>query len=207
MSLFSKKQQILLIIFVVLIITISLFNFFNKNFIMGEETSQEYDINVNEIIEELENEELPMGEEPQEIMIHISGQVYKPGIVVIKSGSRVIDAVDLAGGLKKDADLDKINLAKKLSDEEKIYIPKIGEEDIPIQGLNYEESLGVSNKVNINTSTKDELLSLPGIGEVIADKIIKYRNQNIFKNIEDIMNVSGIGEKKFESIKELITVQ
>ena len=92
-------------------------------------------------------------------MVHISGQVYKPGIVILEAGSRLIDAVELAGGLKKDADLDKINLARKLSDEEKIFIPKIGED--PIEEV-YEfknPNSSSSGKININTCTKEEHVS------------------------------------------------
>lgn len=205
MPFFSKKEQIAIILLVVIIVAISLFNFLNKNIFIDRETSHED--NVNELINELsEEDEVNENDEPEEIMVHISGQVYKPGIVKLKVGDRVIDAVNLAGGLKKDADLDKINLAKKLSDEEKIYIPKIGE-DTSTQISNSESSNDASGKININTCTREELLSLPGIGEVIADRILEYRKQNTFHNVEDIMNVSGIGEKKFESIKELITVQ
>jgi competence protein ComEA len=139
-------------------------------------------------------------------MVHVSGQVYNPGIVELKFGSRVIDAINLAGGLKKDADSDKINLARKLSDEEKVHVPRIGEEEIPLEDSN----LGQGNnkvKININTCTKEELMSLPGVGEVLAERILEYREQTSFKTLEDIMNVSGIGEKKFENIKELIIVK
>ena len=118
MPFFSKKEQIAIILLVVIIVAISLFNFLNKNIFIDRETSHED--NVNELINELsEEDEVNENDEPEEIMVHISGQVYKPGIVKLKVGDRVIDAVNLAGGLKKDADLDKINLAKKLSDEEK----------------------------------------------------------------------------------------
>lgn len=142
---------------------------------------------------------------PEEIVVHISGQVHNPGIVKLEPGARVIDAVNAAGGLKKDADLDKINLARKLQDEEKIYIPKIGE-DISESISYFQNPAGGSNKININTCTKEELMSLPGIGDVLADRIIQYREKTPFKKIEDLMNVSGIGEKKFESIKDMIIV-
>ena len=168
--------------------------------LLDDETLVEDYINgLNELDEE-------NSEEPSEIMVHISGQVYNPGLVILEAGSRLIDAVELAGGLKKDADLDKINLAKKLSDEEKIYIPKIGEEYIE-EVYKSSNSSTTSGKININTCTKEELMSLPGIGEVLADRIMKYRSENKFQTIEDIKNVSGIGEKRFEDIKDLIIVK
>src|SRR5699024_5888902 len=102
-------------------------------------------------------------------------------------------------------------LAKKLSDEDKIYIPKIGEEIGDIQDMsieNLESTKGESTgKVNINNCTKELLISLPGIGEVTSEKIINYRNENKFDTIEDIKKVSGIGEKKFDEIKDLIIVK
>ncbi len=205
---FTKKEQVIVVLLIVVIVLISLFNFLNKNPLIGNKENSEYAISEN-ILMEMEEEEID--EDDEEIMVHISGEVYKPGIVVLKAGSRVIDAVNLAGGLKKDADLDKINLAKRLVDEEKIYIPKIGEDDIPIESSNVNSSTNnfdsPNGKVNINTCTKEELMTLPGIGEVLAQRIIEYRQGNPFRTIEDIMNVSGIGDKKFESIKDLITVK
>ncbi|NLY67621.1 MAG: hypothetical protein GX069_08680 [Tissierellia bacterium] len=202
MLFFSKKEQIILVFLVVIVVSISLFNFLNKEKpeLLDDETLVEDYINgLNELDEE-------NSEEPSEIMVHISGQVYNPGLVILEAGSRLIDAVELAGGLKKDADLDKINLAKKLSDEEKIYIPKIGEEYIE-EVYKSSNSSTTSGKININTCTKEELMSLPGIGEVLADRIMKYRSENKFQTIEDIKNVSGIGEKRFEDIKDLIIVK
>lgn len=199
MSFLSKREQISIILIIITVLVISLFNFIRKEFIDKDNGKENL---VEGLIEEVEED---IKEEPEEIMVHISGQVYKPGLVKLEPGARVIDAVNAAGGLKKNADLDKINLAKKLVDEEKIYIPEIGEN---IEGdlLDYSTSADVGNKININTCTKEELLSLPGIGEVLAEKIIEYREKTPFKKLEDLMNVSGIGEKKFESIKDMIVV-
>lgn len=199
MSFLSKREQISIILIIITVLVISLFNFIRKEFIDKDNGKENL---VEELIEEVEED---IKEEPEEIMVHISGQVYKPGLVKLEPGARVIDAVNAAGGLKKNADLDKINLAKKLVDEEKIYIPEIGEN---IEGdlLDYSTSADVGNKININTCTKEELLSLPGIGEVLAERIIEYREKTPFKKLEDLMNVSGIGEKKFESIKDMIVV-
>ncbi len=201
MLFFSKREQIILVFLVIIIALISLFNFLGKN-----DESADEGVLVEDYISGLNEANELNSEEVYEIMVHISGQVYNPGIVVLESGSRLIDAVELAGGLKKDADLDKINLAKKLIDEEKIYIPKIGEEYIE-EVFESGDSGNSTGKVNINTCTKEELMTLPGIGEVLADRIINYRKDNKFKAIEDIMNVSGIGEKRYEAIKDFIIVK
>ena len=210
MSSFTKREQIVILV-IVLIVVISLsFKFILKDIIKSEPTIIEQ-TNSDNVLEYDKIEEEPESKEESIIMVHISGQIYKPGLVELESGKRLKDAVELAGGLKKDADLDKINLAKKLSDEEKIYIPKIGEElSEEFQSIVTESTTGDnlkdSSKVDINNCNKEALLSLPGIGDVIAGRIIDYREINKFKTIEDIKSVSGIGDKKFEGIKELITV-
>ncbi|MBU5455471.1 helix-hairpin-helix domain-containing protein [Caproiciproducens sp. MSJ-32] len=210
MDYFTKKEQIVIILLILIIVLISLFNFLKKNdSLIGKKIDEENKEKVDpeELITELEEQLEDDVENGEIIMVHISGEVYNPGLVELPRDSRVIDAVNLAGGLKKEADLDRINLAKKLEDEEKIYIPKVGEDINPVENfvdMQYDNSSG---KININMCTKEELMSLPGIGEVLAGRILEYREQNQFKNIEDIKNVSGIGEKKFESIKELITTR
>ena len=199
MSFLSRREQMIIISLIILILTLSLFNFIKEEVFSKD---KDEDNMVENIIDETDVE----GDtHPEEIVVHISGQVHNPGIVKLEPGARVIDAVNAAGGLKKDADLDKINLARKLQDEEKIYIPKIGE-DISENISYFQNPAGGSNKININTCTKEELMSLPGIGDVLADRIIQYREKTPFKKIEDLMNVSGIGEKKFESIKDMIIV-
>ena len=213
MSYFTKKEQLVIMFLILIIIIISLFSFLKKDIIKSSGDKMEDGIDPKDLLVEIETDE--EGEEDTEenqiIMVHISGEVYNPGLVELELGSRVIDAVELAGGLKKDADMDRINLAKKLVDEEKIYIPKIGEEETHIEisavGMSNNTNANTNGQIDINTCTKEELMSLPGIGEVLAQRVIEYREQNPFKTIEDIKNVSGIGDKKFESIKDLITVR
>ncbi|GFN34506.1 helix-hairpin-helix domain-containing protein [Tepidimicrobium xylanilyticum] len=197
---FSRREQVIIIFIIILIFLISIFNYISNNLLA------ERDINSEEVEEILKEMEETDNDEAGYIIVHVSGEVYNPGIVELKAGSRVIDAINLAGGLKKDADSDKINLARKLSDEEKIHVPKIGEDISADLSSSYLTSSG-EGKININICTKEELISLPGVGEALAERIIEYRKHSPFKTIEEIMNVSGIGSKKFESIKDLITVK
>ncbi len=200
MSSFTKNEQIVILL-IVLVVVLSLgYKFVVKDFLAPNEPQLTLVDTPQDTIEELETKEDPL------IMVHISGQVYSPGLIELVRGDRVIDAVELAGGLTKNADLDRINLAKKVEDEEKIYIPRIGESEEPIPE-DSSSSKAASLKININSASKEELESLPGIGQVIAQRIIDYRSTSPFKTIDDLKNVSGIGDKIFESLKEQIRVK
>lgn len=154
-------------------------------------------------------------EEVEHIKIHITGQINKPGVIELEIGSRISDAIEKAGGLTTFANLENVNLAYALEDGQKIYIPSIEEKnELYIQeGIdeNIVEKTNISDSektININKANETELEKIPGIGPAMAQKIIKYREENgRFKTIDDIKNVSGIGEKKYESIKQYITVK
>lgn len=141
------------------------------------------------------------------IGVYISGEVKNTGVYYLKKDSRITDLINICGGLTEEADVSKINPAQKLNDSDKIIIPK-KEENLNTESIEdtNESDINVEEKININTATKDELTSLNGIGEATANKIINYRNKNKFKEIEDIMNVPGIGEAKFNNIKDYICV-
>jgi len=211
---FTKRQQIVILLLVVIVISITSIGIYKKNVRFDDEVNKLSSIEEDEILNNGNEDSQEIGEDNNEknngiIMVHISGQVYKPGLIELEDGSRVIDAINKAGGMKSEADIDRINLAKKVVDEEKIYIPKIGEEISCIDtniSLCEDNTSKDTKKININTCSKEELMSLSGIGEVLATRIIEYRETNAFKSIDDIMNVSGIGNKKFESIKDYITV-
>ena len=132
------------------------------------------------------------------ICVYVSGAVKNPGLYELEYNSRVNDAVSAAGGFKKKADKDGLNLAAFLSDGEHIHI-------------SVKEKLHTDNeessRVNINKADKEELMTIPGIGESKADAIIKYRDENNgFDSIEEIMNISGIKEGVFSKISEYISI-
>jgi competence protein ComEA len=135
-----------------------------------------------------------------EIKVHVKGAVYNPGLVTLDEGMRVSDAIEKAGGARADADLEAINLASILKDGQAVYIPMIGEEKV-----NYESDTG---KININSASKEKLMELPGIGDSIAEEIISYREKNgYFTDIEEIKNVKRIGDKTYDKLKDLISIQ
>ncbi len=147
---------------------------------------------------------------PLPIIVHLDGAVKHPGLFTLAPGARLKDALEAAGGLLPEADTQKINLAAPLQDGEKIYIPALAPQTSPVfeQNLAPVTSTGsVPERININTASQAELETLPGIGAVIAQRIIAYRTEHgPFQSIEEIQNVPGIGPKTFEKIKDLITV-
>lgn len=165
----------------------------------------------------IQNEEIAEGEDNMEVTgtltIHITGEVNYPGVVILKEGDRVVDAIEAAGGEKDEANLNALNLAYILNDGEKIYIPNKNEEtqnqEYITSGIGDNTSSNTSSAlININSATIEELTSLPGIGEATANKIITYRKENgKFTSIEDLKNVPGIGNSKFEELKDLITIK
>lgn len=161
--------------------------------------------NTNEIIASSNNEEKTI------IKVHIDGQIKNRGVLELEEGSRLVDAIEKSGGLTEEADTSNINLADILQDGEKVYIYSKQEvEELKSIGKLNEEidnTTKKNNKININTATQAELEEITGIGPSLAQKIIEYRESNgKFKDIEELKNVSGIGDKKFESMKSQITI-
>ena len=140
------------------------------------------------------------------IAVYITGEVKNPGVYYLdEQSARLYNLLDVCGGILEDADIEKLNLAKKLVDSEKIVITKkLEKQNIEEIEEKIDESEGTyyidedDEKININNASKEELMSLNGIGESTANKIIEYRKKNSFVDIEDIMNVDGIGKSKYE---------
>lgn len=194
------------------------FNLNNQENVSSEGMNEEMSKNVEK--SQKENEDT--------IYIHIIGEVNNQGIITLKSGQRIIDAIEKAGGVTEQADLSKVNLAFILSDGQKVKIPNVNDKeeneiyvtDSSGNNVIINGGIGVSignvgaydgvggRKVNINTANQTELETLNGVGPSLAAKIIDYRNKNgKFKNIEDLKNVSGIGDTKFEGIRNQVVVK
>lgn len=151
----------------------------------------------------INNEE--MSSDESKIGVYITGAVKNPGVYYLDKNSRVYQLLDICGGILENADISKLNLALKLNDSDKIDVPTKKEESLEIEN-SLEDIEEEDGKVNINEADIEELKTLNGIGESTAKKIINYREENRFETIEDIMNVPGIGESKFNNIKDDICV-
>ena len=213
----NKKVVILAI--VIILAGIAYYNYTKDDLVIAEPKEE------NILQEQEENDENIKEDrkgDNEKIFVHISGAINKEGVFEFEENSRVTDAIEKAGGLKNNASIKNINLASKLEDGMKIYIPTNEEEKKQTNNENstiynnssntnvaITEKLETKNnkKVNINTASQTELETLPGIGPSTALKIIEYRNQNgKFIKIQDIQNVSGIGDSKYKKIENLIVV-
>ena len=210
----TKKQKIIVIAIAGIVAIGIMYFIYNKNQVK-EDINIENEILVNNVStnENNTNDDI--------VIIHITGSVKNPGIVKLKEGSRIEDAIEAAGGLTENADITKVNLAYVVEDGTKIKIPSASEEDIGDEDIidsksgdtiiieeNTVSSNNSTQTININKATEKEFETLPGIGPSLASKIIEYRNQNgKFESIEDIKNVNGIGDNKYEKINDLITVK
>lgn len=197
------KKLLISIIFLGVILCVALYFFTKKD----ENTVDFNDLYVS-------NNNILTEDKLEEIIVHIDGEVLNPGIIKLELGSRIADAIEKSGGLTTNANIANVNLAYQLSDGQKVYIPNINESD---ENEIIQNNAGINiiksddgkkvGTININTATQSELESLSGIGTSTAAKIIDYRNKNgKFKTIKDIMNVNGIGEAKFNSIKDYISI-
>jgi competence protein ComEA len=152
---------------------------------------------------------------PAPIRVYVSGAVRSPDVYILPPHSIVKDAVQAAGGPADDADLERINLALALYDQQQVYVPHIGETTPAVPPPDSApppaptasgETIGSGDKVNLNTATVEQLDALPGIGPAIAQRIVDYRQTDgPFATPEDIMNVKGIGQATFEKLQDLIT--
>lgn len=225
-----RKQIIigsLLLIIFISIISFGVYKIFNKK----EDTPKKSLIVAKKDSDKKSSNDKDKDKEEDTLyQVDIKGEVNTPGIYSLKEGSRVIDVINTANGLTENADTTVINLSKKIIDEMVIIIYSreevadfINTKRIESELINYcsdgfslhndacisndDTSNDTNNSlININSASKEDLMTLPGVGEAKADSIIEYRNSNgEFKSIEDIKNVSGIGDSLFAKIKEYIT--
>ena len=228
------KDYIIIGIIIISVITFMVLNIGKVKEFEEKETTGNIEKNITVSEESKDNKEKEGNEEDKKenissetgIFVHIDGYVNNPGVYQIKENERINLLIEKAGGLKNGYSIKNINLAAKLSDGDKVYIPSIEEEkslgnqnnnnnNANIGGkhtnngnnLNNNVSITKNNKININKANVSELKQITGIGESTANKIIDYReNVGKFKKIEDIKEVKGIGESKFESLKNKITI-
>ena len=210
-----EENKYLLVIIVILIISSLLICF--KLFKKEDKNNEVSFIDITTTKKEIINKNY----------VDIKGSVNNPGVYEFKENDRVIDAINLAGGLTKDANTSNINLSKKLTSEMVIYIYNNNEiknntKSLTCDNVCKTEIIEVNNcieittnknletertdLININTASLDDLMTLSGVGESKAKNIIEYRKDNNFNSIEDIKNISGIGEALFNKIKDRITV-
>lgn len=161
--------------------------------------------------EQLEEVSTEASEEPTQLVIDVKGAVEKPGLYTLEAGARVNDAVEAAGGLTSQADPKSINLAQKLSDEAVVYVASKDENISVVASTTTSSAMSQDEKntslVNLNTATEADLQTISGIGAKRATDIITYREANGgFKSVDDLNNVSGIGDKTMESIRPYVTV-
>ncbi|KFZ43763.1 competence protein ComEA [Anoxybacillus flavithermus] len=158
-----------------------------------------------EQVEQEEQQEQQV-EEQASVIVDVKGAVKRAGVYEVAPTSRIHDVIQLAGGLTDEADETKVNFAMKVHDEMVIYVPKKGEEIIELADTHMPDR--TNGKVNINTATAEQLQTLQGIGPAKASAIIAYREEHgPFQKVEDLLNVSGIGPKSLEKIKEQIVVR
>lgn len=196
----TKREKYGLIIFIILIITVVSFFYYSDNKrkiipVISGGTSASKDASVG-------------NSNDKEISVYICGEVNKPGVYSLQREDRMIKLIQLAGGFTNNADMEGVNLAEKLEDEAFIKVPGLllDENGQVISSLNT-AAPGSGGKININTAELQELESLPRIGPALAQRIIDYRENNgRFKDINELNNVSGIGDKIFEGLKDKITV-
>ncbi|MET0297798.1 MAG: ComEA family DNA-binding protein [Microbacterium sp.] len=146
--------------------------------------------------------EVPDAAAPASVYVHVSGAVTTPGLYVLDSASRVVDAIAAAGGFAEGADESAVNLARTLGDGEQLHVPVVGETPAATGA-----GPAVDGRVNLNTADVAALDTLPRIGEAMAQRIIDWRDENgRFTSVEDLLAVPGIGDKMLESLRDLVTV-
>ena len=202
----TKREKVGLSIFLVILLVIIAVMYFRKS---NNEKIEVISNNSNDTEAHNAQNKGNLNSSKNQIKVDINGEVNKPGVYSLSEGDRVEKLVQLSGGFTAEADTANINLAMKLKDEDYIRVPSKEQTSAVSNTQNGNITLNQAQTalININTADKEQLKELPRIGDAIAQRIIDYREKSgWFKNIEDIKNVSGIGAKMFENLKEKITV-
>ncbi|WP_242688667.1 helix-hairpin-helix domain-containing protein [Bacillus sp. Cs-700] len=197
---FNTREKVLLSI---ILLAVGMAVFFYYDLPKGEEDQFVFE---EEVEEGGEDKEVSLSSQESEVtivLVDVKGAVVTPGVYEVSANGRVKDVIQKAGGFLEEADQAQLNLAGKVIDEMMIYVPIKGETTVSAGSVTAESGL-----ISINKADLIELQELPGIGPAKAEAIIQYREENgPFSASEDLQNISGIGEKTFEKLKDLITVQ
>ncbi|MBO0419707.1 MAG: helix-hairpin-helix domain-containing protein [Vagococcus fluvialis] len=202
------KEKIIMSMVILVISITALKLFLSKNAAKVSQFEEVVLTDTTDLIAETEKE----NNDVIKMYVDIKGAVKLPGMYEVTSDMRVLNVIDMAGGLKETADDSQVNFSQRIEDQMVIYIPVEGEElsETVIAGTNSNTaniSKDEEGKINLNQATKEELMTLSGVGEKKAEKIIEYREENgSFKTIEDLKNVNGFGEKSFESLEKYISI-
>ena len=201
----DRKDKLIIALIIGIVIVLS------HNFVSSQKSDELVFENASSSLKtDTEDEPIENTENNTIKKVHISGEINKPGVYEIKNDYRLEDLVNDAGGLTKNADVNKINLALKLEDQMRIIIPNINNKEDNENNITNQLIDPINEndnkKININTADQNELMTLPNIGEKRANAIMEYRQKNKFNKIEDIKNVSGIGDKYFDAMKDMIVV-
>ncbi|MBP9561859.1 MAG: helix-hairpin-helix domain-containing protein [Acetoanaerobium sp.] len=201
----KNKYLLITIILVFTLLTVMVINLNanSKEYIVGDTDSS---IMQDESIAEDAEEENYEQEENSKVTVFVSGEVLNQRVVEIEKGKRLIDAVEICGGLTENADLNAVNLALVLEEEGHYIIPAIGDTNV-LNATNLNQMNSSSNLVNINSADIELLKTLPGVGDVLGQRILDKREElGKFTSIDQLNDVSGIGDKKFSDIKDKVTI-
>lgn len=199
-----RKQTVKMLLVIICMLAAGICFSCNKGVAIGE--SQKVWLEETQaIVQETESQ---MAEIPNRCYVHVCGEVLNPGVYELEEGSRIFQLIEMAGGFTDAAATEYLNMAQIVQDGMKIQVPSLEELDtgewLGQQGSALEEK---PRKINLNTATKEELMTLRGIGEARAEDILRYREEHgTFETIEEIMEISGIKDAAFQKIKEYITV-
>lgn len=194
----QRRKIIFIVVLALVIVAGSFYSFWQKNSVSDQVTTGDVMAKGNRGNEEKNNE----------IVVYVSGAVNKPGVFKLKHNARIIDLVNLAGGLTTEADVTKTNMAQVLKDGMHVHVVAKVVNNSPGGGnLPTNTGKGLGGMVNINTADKSTLDTLPGVGPALAERILEYRQTNgYFTEIEDLKKVPGVGTSKFEKMKDKITI-
>ena len=201
----KNKYLLITIILVFTLLTVMVINLNanSKEYIVGDTDSS---IMQDESIAEDAEEENYEQEENSKVTVFVSGEVLNQRVVEMEKGKRLIDAVEICGGLTENADLNAVNLALVLAEEGHYIIPAIGDTNV-VNATNLNQMNSSSNLVNINSADIELLKTLPGVGDVLGQRILDKREElGKFTSIDQLNDVSGIGDKKFSDIKDKVTI-